>query len=108
MWLRVALKFPIGFLDKPLVYYGRSTGSNITADSAYMDAGVEYIFNKYAHYKGINKAKKKYWLFRVYETASLKPSWGNFKFILKHIQFNFIYGKQVLKFFVKLFFYKNR
>ena len=108
MWLRIAQQYPIGLLNKPLVYYGRSTGSNITADSAYMDAGVSYIFNKYAGYKGIKKAKKKYWLFRVYETASLKPSWSNFKFILKHFQFNFMYARHVLKFFAGVLFNWNK
>lgn len=108
MWLRVALKYPIGFLDKPLVYYGRSTGSNITADSAYMDAGVSYIFNKYTGYKGIKKAQKKYWLFRVYETASVKPSWSNFVFILKHFQFNWLYARHVLKFFAGVLFNWNK
>ena len=107
LWLRIAQKYPIGFLAKPLIYYGRSTGNNITADSAYMDVGVTYIFEKYAGYKDINKAKRKYWLYRVYETASLKPSLKNFQFILKNFQFNFTYLKHVLNFFAGLFLFKK-
>ena len=107
MWLRIAIRYPIGFLDKPLVYYGRSTGNNTTANSAYMDDGVTYIFNKYAAYKGIKNAKRKYWLFRVYEAASEKPSFKNFQFILKNFQFNFTYFKHVLKFFVRLVLFKK-
>ncbi|MEO6539854.1 MAG: glycosyltransferase [Ferruginibacter sp.] len=102
MWLRIAEKYPIGYLDKPLVYHGQRTGSNTSANTAYMDKGEEYIYNKYAHHKEIESAKKKRRLFHVYKAASAKPTLKNFLFILKNFQFNFIYFKQVFKFFMLL------
>lgn len=108
MWLRIAQKYPIGLLEKPLVYYGRSTGTNTSANTPYMDEGVAYIFNKYAQYKDINKAKRRYMLFRVYEVASEKPTIKNFKFIVKNCQFNIVYFKQVLKFFLGLVGFKKQ
>lgn len=107
LWIRIAEKYPIGFLKKPLVYYGR-TGSNISANREYMDKGADYIFRKYAHHKEMQVAKRNLQLYRVYEYASAKPSMKNFKFIIKNFQFNFIYFKQVAKFCVNLVTYKNK
>jgi hypothetical protein len=72
-----------------------------------MAAGVTYIFEKYAGFKDINKAKKRYWLYRVYEQASKKPSIKNLKFILKNFQFNFTWFKHVIKFIAVLFLFKK-
>jgi glycosyltransferase involved in cell wall biosynthesis len=103
MWIRISEKYPIGFIDKALVYYGKQTGSNLSANMDYMDRGAAYIFNKYAHHREINTAKKKYRLFRVYQYASAKPSMKNLGFILKNFQFNTVYFKQVFKFMGRLF-----
>ncbi|MEO6540816.1 MAG: glycosyltransferase family A protein [Ferruginibacter sp.] len=97
LWIRIAEKYPIGFFNKPLIYYGR-TGSNISDDITYMDKGADYIFEKYGHHDQMNEAKKNYKLYRVYQYASENPSWKNFKFIIKNFQFNVAYFKQVFKF----------
>ncbi|MEO7561807.1 MAG: glycosyltransferase family A protein [Ferruginibacter sp.] len=103
MWIRVAEKYPIGYLDKQLIYYGHRTGNNVSANIEFMDKGAEYIFNKYAHHKEIVGAKKKYKLYRVYQIASEKPNLKNLLFILKNFQLNFIYFKQIFKFLVNYF-----
>lgn len=101
LWIRIAEKYPIGFLDKPLVYYGQRTGNNTSSNTDYMDKGAEYIFKKYAQHREIRYARKKYWLYRVYERASDTPSFRNFKFILKHFQFNRVYFRQLFKFLLR-------
>lgn len=108
LWIRIAEKYPIGFIDKPLVYYGQRTGGNITSNIAYMDKGADYIFEKYAHHHQMGEAKRNYKLYRVYQYASAKPSLKNLKFILKNFQFNLVYFKQVLKFCINIFAFKNR
>jgi alpha-1,3-rhamnosyltransferase len=108
LWLRISERYQIGFFEKPMIYYGQQTGSNISANADYMDKGAEYIFSKYAHHKEIAEAKKKYWLYRVYQRASAKPSMANFKFILKNFQFNAIYFKQLVKFFGNVLGFKKQ
>jgi len=104
LWLRIAEKYPIGFIPDPLSYYGQQTGNNTSSNTSYMDKGVVYIFDKYAHHPEIEKAKNSYWLYRVYERASGKPSWQDMKFILKNFQFNPVYFKQLVKAAYNFFF----
>ena len=108
LWLRIAEKFQIGFLDKPLVYYGQKTGNNTSANTEYMDKGAHYIFNKYAHHPEIKKAKDEYFLYRVYQHASGKPAGKDLRFILQHFQFNMAYIKQLGKAIYNLIFAKPK
>ncbi len=98
MWIRIAEKYEIGFFDKPLVYYGRQTGSNISDNKAYMKNGNEYIFKKYAKYtKEIASARHFYKLANIYDTATENPNLDNFLQLLKNFQFTVGHFKHLVK-----------
>lgn len=97
MWIRIAEKFQIGFVNKELAYYGVKEGQNITGDIDYMTRGFEYILNKYSHYKEIQHSKKFVNEVKVYHYATKDPSIKSLFFILKNYRFNFFYFKQTVK-----------
>lgn len=97
MWIRIAEKYEIGFFNKPLVYYGRNTGTNVSENKVYMNEGYEYIFKKYAHYKEIEEAKKYYKMVEIYDAAAKAPDFGSLLQLLKKYQFTFLHFKQVVK-----------
>jgi glycosyltransferase involved in cell wall biosynthesis len=97
MWIRIAEKFQIGFVNKELAYYGVKEGQNITGDIDYMTRGFDYILNKYSHYKEIQHSKKFVNEVKVYHYATKDPSIKSLFFILKNYRFNFFYFKQTGK-----------
>lgn len=107
LWIRIAEKYPIGYLNKKLVYYGQRTGNNISKNNNYMDKGWEYILNKYKGHQEIEIAKKRLKLYRICEYASTKPSIPTLTFILKNFQFNIMYFKQLIKCFAGIWGYKS-
>lgn len=108
LWIRIAEKYQIGYLNKKLIYYGQRTGSNISRDNKYMDKGWEYILNKYSGYKEIKAAKKNLKLYRISEYATTRPSLKTLSFILKNFQFNFVYFKQLIKCIIGIMGYKSK
>jgi glycosyltransferase involved in cell wall biosynthesis len=97
MWIRIAEKYPFGFVNKELGYYGKKNGANITENYKYMLGGFEYIIDKYSHYKEIQVAKKEIIDSKCYILATKEPSLKTLKFILKNYRFNYFYFKQIGK-----------
>lgn len=103
MWIRIAEKFPIGFINKELAFYGIKEGKNITGNIEYMSKGFEYILNKYSHYKEIQNSKNYMAKIKSYHYASKEPSVKSLLFILKNSKFNFFYFKQIVKTIIGIF-----
>lgn len=103
MWIRIAEKYPFGFVNKELAYYRKRNGSNITEDYRYMFRGFEYIIKKYAHYKEIRTVKKEVTDSKCENLASKEPSFKTLAFILKNYRFNYFYFKQIGKTILGLF-----
>lgn len=97
MWIRVAEKFPIGYIDKELAFYRMKNGSNVTENNHYMIDGADYIVQKYSHYKEIEEAKKNINISKCYTYASHEPSLKSLIFILKNYEFDFFHFKQTVK-----------
>jgi glycosyltransferase involved in cell wall biosynthesis len=97
MWIRIAEKFPIGFIDKELAFYGIKEGVNTTGNIEYLSKGYAYVQNKYSHYKEIQESKKYIARLESYYYASKEPSLKSLLFILKNCRFNFFYFKQTIK-----------
>ncbi len=97
MSLRIAQKYPIGYLNKRLVYYGHFKKGNISSNLTFMEKAHQYIFEKYAQYPEIEHAKRKLTLFKADYYASNFPGFKTLRFLLKHFQFNYVYCKQVIK-----------
>lgn len=96
MWIRIAQKFQIGAIKKELAYYGIKSATNITGNFDYMSKGFDYILEKYAHLKKINRAKRLVAKVKSYHFAQT-PSISSLKFILRNFRFNIFYCKQVAK-----------
>lgn len=103
MWIRIAEKFPIGFVNKELAYYGVKEGNNITGDMEYMNRGFEYILKKYAHCDGIEEAKNFVNRINTYYYATNQPSVKTLLFILRNYRFNLFYFKQTGKIILGIF-----
>lgn len=97
MWIRIAEKFPVGYLNKELAFYRMKSGLNITSNENYMLKGADYIIQKYAHYKEIEVAKKNIKISKCYTYASKEPSLKTLVFIFKNSEFEFFYFKQAVK-----------
>lgn len=97
MWIRIAEKFPIGYIDKELSFYGKKNCKNITENPEYMIKGIEYIVNKYSKYKQIAKRREELVFYKCYYYATNKPSWSTLKFIFSNGKFKISYGKQIVK-----------
>lgn len=97
LWIRIAQKYSIGYINKELVYYGQHGKGNITSNLQYMDEGYKYIFEKYKQYGKVSQAKKRIALNRIYLAATHKPSFKSLAFILKNFQLKTDYFKQLLK-----------
>ncbi len=97
MWIRIAEKYEIGFFNKPLVYYGKNTGSNLSENKNYMNKGLEYSFKKYSHYQEIKEAKTYYKLLNLYDAAAVNPDFKNLGQLFNNYQFTFLHFKQVVK-----------
>ena len=97
MWIRVAEKFPIGYINKELAFYRMKNGSNVTENNHYMIDGADYIVQKYGHYKEIEEAKRNIKLSKCYTYASYEPSLKTLLFILKNYEFDFFHFKQTVK-----------
>jgi glycosyltransferase involved in cell wall biosynthesis len=96
MWLRISEKYPIGYSHKPTVY-SRYTGSNLSSNIEFMNKGFNYIFNKYKAYPEIRIAKKNIRMAQAYQLASTKPGWNSLSYILRHLQWNPKYIRQVFR-----------
>jgi glycosyltransferase involved in cell wall biosynthesis len=96
LWLRIAEKFPIGYTHEPTVY-SRITGNNLSSNINFMNKGFEYIFNKYAVYPEIRKAKQNIELAQAYQLASTQPGFKSLSYILKNYQWSIKYNKQVVR-----------
>ena len=103
MWIRIAEKYEIGLYKKPLVYYGKQTGSNISESNAYMNSGYNYIFKKYSHYKEIDVAIQHRKLLDLYDDAAKRPNFKNLLHLFKNYQFTFLHFKQVVKCILVIF-----
>ncbi len=97
MWIRIAEKFSIGYVNKELGFYRLKNGSNITSNSQFMFQGFDYIVEKYSHYKEIKEAKKYVKVSKCYTYATEKPSFQTLLFIFKNSEFDFFYFKQAVK-----------
>ena len=97
MWIRIAEKFPIGYINKELGFYRLKNGANITSNNQFMFRGFDYIVQKYSHYKEIEVAKKYVKVSKCYTYAAKEPSFKTLLFILKNSEFDFFYFKQVIK-----------
>ncbi len=97
MWIRIAEKFPIGYLNQELAFYRMKNGSNITSNENYMLNGGDYIVQKYSHYEEIEEAKKNINISKCYTYATKEPSFKTLLFIFKNSEFDFFYFKQVIK-----------
>ncbi|MEO8820414.1 MAG: glycosyltransferase [Ginsengibacter sp.] len=97
MWIRIATKFPLGYINKELAFYRIKTGTNVTANNDYMFKGADYIVQKYSHYKEIQEAKKNITISKCYSYATYKPSFKTIFFILENSEFDFFYFKQLVK-----------
>lgn len=97
MWIRIAEKYEIGFFNKPLVYYGKNTGSNISENKNYMNKGLDYSFKKYSHYQEIKEAESYYKLLNLYDAATDNPSLKNLMQLFRNYQFTFLHFKQIVK-----------
>lgn len=97
MWIRIAEKFPIGFLNKNLAYYRRNNGKNITGNIQFMRNGFNYILKKYSHYNEIEKAKQYIADIESYHYATYDPNLKSLRIILKNSRMTFFYLKQIMK-----------
>lgn len=97
MWIRIAEKYPFGYIDKELSFYGRKNGSNITENSEYMLNGIEYIVNKFSKYRQTQHIRERLNYSKCYYYATNKPSWLTLKFILVNGKPKSFYAKQIIK-----------
>lgn len=95
--IRVAEKFPIGYINKELAYYSRNNTKNISSNFNYMLKGFEYIANKYSHYNEIKVTKKYILNQKIYFLATYEQSLKNLFFIIKNPLPSFFYIKQITK-----------
>lgn len=102
LWIRIAEKYQIGYLNKRLIYYGKISSESLSKNNDYLDRGRDYIFNKYAQHEEIGIAKKKFRLLRIYQIADENPSFKNLILLLKNSEFSFAYLKQVAKCVVRI------
>ncbi len=96
MWLRLAEKFELGFLDKPLVYYGKQS-ANISANKEYMAAGYAYIFTKYSMHPQIKLARKFYEMVDLYEKAKTETGLKRLQLLLHNFDWKVVHFKQLAK-----------
>lgn len=97
MWLRIAQKFEIYFLDKPLYVY-RIHGNGISSNAEFMYKGKMQLYEKYKH---LNKDKKttlgniiqNYLANKVMISAPFITT-GK---VLKHFKFNKLFTKILIK-----------
>lgn len=96
MWIRIAEKYPIGFFEKPLTYYGKQS-ENVSDNKKYMKEGTDYILNKYNHYKEIAAARDYYHMVDVYEVAMKNPRIRSLLLLVKHFRFSLLHIKQIAR-----------
>jgi glycosyltransferase involved in cell wall biosynthesis len=97
MWIRVAEKYEIGYFNKPLVYYGKIPGKNISDNTEFMNRGYAYIYEKYGHYKEVNEAKNYYRMNELYGNAADNPSFNQLTILVRNWQFTIRHFKEVFK-----------
>jgi teichuronic acid biosynthesis glycosyltransferase TuaG len=95
--IRMAEKYPIGYIDKELAYYGRRETGNITLNYNYILNGQEYIINKFSHYKETKVARELWLEQKVYFYATYEPSFKTLKFIIKNFRPKMLFVKQMVK-----------
>lgn len=95
MYLRMAEKYTIGYLEKPTCY-SRITGRNLSSNIAFMNKGYETYFEKYKEYPEMQIAKRNIKLGQVYQLANEAPGFNSLKYILCNFQFNTSYIKQLI------------
>lgn len=96
MYLQVAQKYEIGYVHQPTAY-SRITGNNLSSNVAFMSAGYEFYFKKYAKYPQMKQAKKNIQKAQAFQLATYSPGFKSLQFILRNFQFNIGYIKQVIR-----------
>ena len=96
MNLRVAEKYMIGYLHKPVTYV-RITRKNTSSNIEFMDNGYEYYLEKYAKYPQMKEAKRNLKLAHAYELATFSPGLKSLGYILKNFQWKQNYFKQIVR-----------
>ncbi len=103
MWLRIAKKYQVGYIDEYLAYY-RKHDTNISSQSLKMYKAEKQILEKYKDYENFNnviKNKKIVWfslLSRKYKKEAMKYFMHSIKYLLVDIR--------VLKALIKLVFFR--
>lgn len=100
MYIRISEKYQIGYLDIPLVYYGKWS-NNISNNRPYMNEGYRYIFKKFSHYPEINLARRFYELEEIYAKANLKADYKNLFLLISNFTFTRLHVRQVIKCFLR-------
>jgi glycosyltransferase involved in cell wall biosynthesis len=96
MHLRMAEKYPIGYIHEPLSY-SRVTGNNLSSNIEFMNKGYEYYFKKYAKYPEMREVQKGVKLSQAFQLANYSPGLKSLKYILTNMQWNSGYIKQVIR-----------
>lgn len=114
MWIRIAKKYKIGYIDEPLIYY-RLSEQNISKNVEYMWQGFYYIFKKYQKeykasdqknkiYENYFKRHSRYIVYLSEET----PKWKSFHMLLKYPILKTYYFKALLLLPLMILFSKKR
>jgi alpha-1,3-rhamnosyltransferase len=99
LWYRIALKYEIGYVHKPLTFYRVNHGANISRNLKYMKEGNEYFFTKYEkdYPEEIRRARKRQNQYFAYYRSTHEPSMKSLRAILADFQFNTPYIRSVIK-----------
>lgn len=96
MYLRMAEKYKIAYLHKPTCV-SRITGNNLSSNIEFMNEGYKYYFKKYAQYPEMTQAKRNIKLYQAYQLSFYSPGWKSLVYILRNLQFNSSYLKQIVR-----------
>lgn len=98
MWLRILEHFPIGYFDKPLVYYRRhNTTFYFSMDYKKHRTDVLKVLDKYKNHPLYDKALEEANIYYIYGLASKYPGRVVIREIFKVGKANWFYFKQLVK-----------
>ncbi len=97
---RIARKYFIGYVHKPLTFY-RAHKTSISSNLEYMREGNEYYFKKYEEEfpKEVKVARMKQERFFAYVMSTTTPTFKTFFKLIHHYKFNWLYTKEVIRCF---------
>ena len=100
LWIRIAEKFPIGFIKAPLVFYRYSHGGNLSSKQEFIVSAVKQMINKYSgKYPVEMRLLTKRNVLREAFYKSTKPfRIKDFFWLVKNTQLNLSYGKVLIKY----------